>query len=71
MVLDKQKAPFIKSALVEFKYYKLMIKLPSLSLRLPIVQGGTFSFLTPTIAILSLPQWQCPSTMSPTGNIHI
>ena len=45
------------------------------SLRLPIVQGGTFSFLTPTIAILSLPKWQCPSssapTMAPTGNIHI
>ena len=39
------------------------------------VQGGTFSFLTPTIAILSLPKWQCPSssapTMVPTGNIHI
>lgn len=34
------------------------------------VQGGTFSFLTPTIAILSLPQWTCPSdpqsTMTPT-----
>lgn len=29
--------------------------------RLPIVQGGTFSFLTPTIAILSLPQWKCPT----------
>lgn len=28
--------------------------------RLPIVQGGTFSFLTPTFAILSLPQWTCP-----------
>ncbi|KAJ7381270.1 hypothetical protein OS493_001388 [Desmophyllum pertusum] len=38
--------------------------------RLPIVQGGTFSFLTPTLAILSLPQWKCPSppptVMSPT-----
>lgn len=29
--------------------------------RLPIVQGGTFSFLTPTFAILSLPQWTCPT----------
>lgn len=28
--------------------------------RLPIVQGGTFAFLTPTFAILSLPQWTCP-----------
>ncbi|XP_069485439.1 solute carrier family 23 member 1-like [Ambystoma mexicanum] len=28
--------------------------------RLPILQGGTFSFITPTLAILSLPQWKCP-----------
>ncbi|XP_054284348.1 solute carrier family 23 member 1 isoform X2 [Macrosteles quadrilineatus] len=28
--------------------------------RLPIVQGGTISFLVPTLAILSLPRWQCP-----------
>ncbi|KAJ7386680.1 hypothetical protein OS493_006688 [Desmophyllum pertusum] len=28
--------------------------------RLPIVQGGTFAFITPTFAILSLPQWTCP-----------
>lgn len=35
--------------------------------RLPIVQGGTFSFLTPTIAILRLPQWICPSASSLVG----
>jgi len=29
--------------------------------RLPIVQGGTISFLVPTLAILKLPQWRCPS----------
>ncbi|XP_075211901.1 solute carrier family 23 member 2 isoform X2 [Lycorma delicatula] len=29
--------------------------------RLPIVQGGTISFLVPTLAILSLPKWQCPA----------
>ncbi|XP_017461274.1 PREDICTED: solute carrier family 23 member 2 [Rhagoletis zephyria] len=29
--------------------------------RLPIVQGGTISFLVPTLAILSLPQWKCPA----------
>ncbi|XP_001641628.2 solute carrier family 23 member 1 [Nematostella vectensis] len=29
--------------------------------RLPIVQGGTFSFLAPTFAILSLPQFKCPT----------
>ncbi|XP_027041462.1 solute carrier family 23 member 1-like [Pocillopora damicornis] len=28
--------------------------------RLPIVQGGTFSFIIPTFAILSQPQWICP-----------
>ncbi|XP_022128799.2 solute carrier family 23 member 2 [Pieris rapae] len=28
--------------------------------RLPIVQGGTISFLVPTLAILGLPTWQCP-----------
>ncbi|XP_078424339.1 xan_ur_permease domain-containing protein isoform X2 [Cetorhinus maximus] len=28
--------------------------------RLPILQGGTFSFLTPTVAMLSLPQYKCP-----------
>lgn len=30
-------------------------------LRLPIVQGGTFAFITPTFAILSLPKWACPT----------
>ncbi|XP_075973954.1 solute carrier family 23 member 2 [Anticarsia gemmatalis] len=29
--------------------------------RLPIVQGGTISFLVPTLAILNLPVWKCPS----------
>lgn len=29
--------------------------------RLPIVQGGTISFLVPILAILRLPQWQCPA----------
>ncbi|ETN66964.1 solute carrier family 23 member 2 [Anopheles darlingi] len=29
--------------------------------RLPLVQGGTISFLVPTLAILSLPRWKCPS----------
>uniref|UniRef100_A0A8D0GHU2 Solute carrier family 23 member 1-like n=1 Tax=Sphenodon punctatus TaxID=8508 RepID=A0A8D0GHU2_SPHPU len=28
--------------------------------RLPILQGGTFAFLTPSLAMLSLPQWKCP-----------
>jgi len=29
--------------------------------RLPIVQGGSFSFLVPTFAILSLPHFKCPA----------
>uniref|UniRef100_A0AAY4CJV2 Uncharacterized protein n=1 Tax=Denticeps clupeoides TaxID=299321 RepID=A0AAY4CJV2_9TELE len=30
--------------------------------RLPILQGGTFSLITPSLAILALPKWQCPGT---------
>ncbi|XP_046481884.1 solute carrier family 23 member 2 isoform X2 [Neodiprion pinetum] len=33
----------------------------SFGCRLPIVQGGTISFLVPTLAILSLPEWKCPA----------
>ena len=29
--------------------------------RLPIVQGGTFSYLIPSFAILSMPEFECPS----------
>ena len=29
--------------------------------RLPIIQGGTFSFLVPTISILSLADFKCPT----------
>ncbi|MEQ2277954.1 hypothetical protein XENORESO_010293, partial [Xenotaenia resolanae] len=32
---------------------------------LPILQGGTFSFITPTLAILALPKWQCPTPNVP------
>ncbi|CAL8069626.1 unnamed protein product [Orchesella dallaii] len=28
---------------------------------LPIVQGGSFSYLVPSLAIMSLPKWKCPS----------
>ena len=28
--------------------------------RLPIVQGGSFSYLIPSLAIMKLPQWKCP-----------
>ncbi|XP_077423929.1 solute carrier family 23 member 1 isoform X2 [Vanacampus margaritifer] len=33
----------------------------SIGVRLPILQGGTFSFITPTLAILALPKWKCPA----------
>lgn len=29
--------------------------------RLPIVQGGSFSYLVPSLAIMSLPRWKCPA----------
>lgn len=28
--------------------------------RLPILQGGTFAFVAPSLAMLSLPAWKCP-----------
>lgn len=39
----------------------LLIQLLDFCCRLPIIQGPSLSFLVPTLAILSLPQWQCPS----------
>ena len=35
--------------------------------RLPIVQGGTFSLLAPTFAILALPENQCPPDFATSG----
>ncbi|XP_034384037.1 solute carrier family 23 member 1-like [Cyclopterus lumpus] len=29
--------------------------------RLPILQGGTFALLTPSMAMLSMPEWRCPA----------
>ena len=34
----------------------------TLGVRLPIIQGGTFTFIPPALAILSLPENQCPVT---------
>ncbi|XP_063106607.1 solute carrier family 23 member 1-like isoform X1 [Cavia porcellus] len=31
-----------------------------LGVRLPILQGGTFAFVAPSLAMLSLPAWKCP-----------
>lgn len=41
-----------------------------LTCRLPILQGGTFSFITPTLAILALPKWQCPTHKVPVMQLH-
>ncbi|XP_050684339.1 solute carrier family 23 member 2 [Leptidea sinapis] len=38
--------------------------------RLPIVQGGTISFLVPTLAILGLPAWKCPDEATLTAMSH-
>lgn len=40
----------------------------TIGVRLPIVQGATFSFLAPTFAILSLPIWKCPDKTSDMGS---
>ena len=39
----------------------------SFGVRLPIIQGGTFSFLAPTFAILALEANKCPATFSESG----
>jgi len=39
----------------------------TVGVRLPIVQGGTFSFLAPTFAILSLPHNKCPEDFAKNG----
>ncbi|XP_060741910.1 solute carrier family 23 member 2 [Tachysurus vachellii] len=38
--------------------------------RLPILQGGTFTFITPTLAILALPKWQCPKGSALTPDLN-
>ena len=39
----------------------------TIGIRLPIVQGGTFSFITPTFAILALKQYRCPEDFAQNG----
>ncbi|XP_045176439.2 solute carrier family 23 member 1-like [Mercenaria mercenaria] len=39
--------------------------------RLPIVQGGTLSFIAPAVAIMLQPQWQCPYTEARKANESI
>lgn len=33
----------------------------SINDRLPILQGGTFTLLAPSMALLSMPEWACPA----------
>ncbi|KAL7871092.1 hypothetical protein SRHO_G00085890 [Serrasalmus rhombeus] len=33
----------------------------TLGVRLPILQGGTFTLLAPSMALLSMPEWACPA----------
>ena len=35
--------------------------------RLPIVQGGTFTFLAPTFAVLAIPKFRCPDDFDTNG----
>ncbi|XP_071743715.1 solute carrier family 23 member 2 isoform X2 [Lepeophtheirus salmonis] len=39
----------------------------SFGVRLPIIQGGTFAFIAPTIAILSLDKFKCPANFERVG----
>jgi nucleobase transporter 1/2 len=36
--------------------------------RLPLLQGPSFAFLPPIIAMVGLPEFQCPSTAGANGN---
>ena len=39
----------------------------TLGVRLPIIQGGTFTFIPPALAILALPENQCPADFATKG----
>uniref|UniRef100_A0A8C8SX27 Solute carrier family 23 member 1-like n=1 Tax=Pelusios castaneus TaxID=367368 RepID=A0A8C8SX27_9SAUR len=39
--------------------------------RLPILQGGTFAFLTPSLAMLSLPNWRCPAWTQNASQVNV
>ncbi|XP_035713864.1 solute carrier family 23 member 2 isoform X2 [Folsomia candida] len=40
----------------------------TLGTRLPIVQGGSASYLLPSLAIMNLPQWKCPENIDGMGD---
>ncbi|XP_052721968.1 solute carrier family 23 member 1-like [Crassostrea angulata] len=43
----------------------------TLGVRLPIIQGPTFSFLTPTFTILALKKWECPYNLAAKGEWNV
>ncbi|XP_048774661.1 solute carrier family 23 member 1-like isoform X2 [Ostrea edulis] len=43
----------------------------TLGVRLPIIQGVTFSFLTPTFTILALDKWKCPYVLAAKGEWNV
>ena len=55
---------------VHFLKAMYVLHILPISIRLPIVQGSTFSYLVPTFAILSLPDFQCPEEME-NGKFHV
>ena len=55
---DPNKANIISTLI--FMSGILTILQSTVGTRLPIVQGGSFAYLVPTLAILNLPQWKCP-----------
>ena len=42
----------------------------TLGVRLPIIQGGTFTFIPPALAILALPENQCPADFATKGRLY-
>ncbi|GAV08102.1 hypothetical protein RvY_17843 [Ramazzottius varieornatus] len=52
--------PFIISTMFFVSGFNTLLQ-TTFGVRLPIVQGGTFAFLGPSLSILALPQWQCPN----------
>ncbi len=56
---DPNKASIINTLV--FMSGLITILQSTIGTRLPIVQGGSFSYLVPSLAILNLPQWRCPS----------
>ena len=45
-----------------------VIKVDFVHSRLPIIQGGTITFLVSINAILSLPKWKCPDAQGKYAN---